>query len=496
MREAREDSLPAARTSNRAGASLLRYVARACRETAASRRGDRSAIETVLALAVEATRTERAFVARPETSCAGTPLIEAYFGPADRRTGPSRTVVRLVATRARPLISTDVRADDRLREGESVRALELRRVLATAIPGDVRGRILVLDGRTPTNPQLPASLADALDGFAALVGLTLPRTPADTLTDPAVRADLPVPCSEAMREALIWADRVARTDLPVLVRGETGAGKEVVARRIHARSRRAAGPMLAINCAALPETLLEAELFGSVRGAYTGADRDRTGLFRLAHGGTLLLDEIGEMTPSMQAKLLRALEDRRIRPIGAAAETEADVRVVAATHRDLGRLVDRGEFRLDLFHRIAVLEVRVPPLRERIADLRTLVAELAPGLARDTGLGLPRIDDDAWPVLESHGWPGNVRELRAVIARAMLRADPLPVRARHLGEIHRVPSARACGPTHDASLERRMIVDALRAADGVIARAAADIGWSRQKLQRRIGTLGIERGEP
>jgi two-component system response regulator PilR (NtrC family) len=252
--------------------------------------------------------------------------------------------------------------------------------------------------------------------------------------------------------------------------------------------------MLALNCAALPETLFEAELFGTVRGAYTGADRDRAGLFGMAHGGTLFLDEIGDMARPMQAKLLRTLEDRRIRPLGSASEIEVDVRVVAATHRDLGRLVDRGEFRADLLHRLAVLEVRVPPLRERIVDLRPLVAALAPSLARDTGLGLPRVEDDAWRTLESYSWPGNVRELRAVLARAMLRAGSSPVRAVHIAELRHGGAGGAGDGGPDASLERRMIADALREAGGVVRRAALDIGWSRQKLSRRIAALGIDRG--
>jgi DNA-binding NtrC family response regulator len=491
VRKAREDSPVAPRPSNRPSSSLLGFVARACREAGGGAVGDAAALDRVLGLAVAATRTERAFVVRSEL--AGAPTIEAYHGPPDRCSSPSRTAVRLVAGRDRALIRPALEAGDRLLDGESVRALALRSVLAASVPHVVPARILLLDGRAPAGVQLPTALAEALDAFAAVVGMTLALSPCATpspssteaAADPTVRA-------ETMRDALAWADRAARTELPVLVRGETGAGKERFAQRIHARSRRHAGPLLAINCAAVPESLLEAELFGSVRGAYTGADRDRVGLFRQAHGGTLFLDEIGEMPPAMQAKLLRALEDRRVRPIGGAAEVDVDARLVAATHRDLSRLVERGGFRSDLFHRLAVLEVLVPPLRDRIEDLRALVAELAPQLSRETGCVVPQIDEDAWHALETHAWPGNVRELRAVLARAMLRAGPEPLSARHLGPLGGRGGERTVGPSSD-SLERRMIVDALDRADGVVAHAARRIGWTRQKLARRMRAIGIAR---
>jgi transcriptional regulator with AAA-type ATPase domain len=470
VRKAREDSPLALGPSN----SLLGLVAEACR-TAGSSRGERSALERILALAVLATRTERAFVLRADAS------IEAYHGPPDRCSSPSRTAVRLAVGRDRALIRPDLTTGDRLLAGESVRGLALRCVLATIVPHVAPSRVLLLDGRAPAGIQV----AEALDAFAAVVGWTLSAWPlAAAPTIEAVR-------STSMVEALAWADRAARTELPILVRGETGSGKERFARRIHLHSRRPTGPLLAINCAAVPETLLEGELFGSARGAYTGADRDRVGLFRQAHGGTLFLDEIGEMTQAMQAKLLRALEERRVRPIGGATEIEVDARLVAATHRDLSALVEQGAFRSDLFHRLAVLEVLVPPLRERIEDLRPLVTELAPPLARETGCALPRLEDDAWRALEAHDWPGNVRELRSVLARAMLRAGSEPIAARHLGALASPVEARA-GRARE-TLERRMILEALDRAEGVVAHAARRIGWSRQKLARRMRATGVSR---
>ncbi len=286
-----------------------------------------------------------------------------------------------------------------------------------------------------------------------------------------------------------WVRRIAPTSLPVLVQGESGCGKEEVSRALHRLSSCRAGPFVPINCSALAESLLEAELFGSVRGAYTGSDRDRPGLFRQAHGGTLFLDEVGDMPPSMQAKLLRALESGRIRPVGSSEEAEVDVRIVAATHRDLRR----SSFRPDLYYRLAVLRVEIPPLRERLDDLSTLVSELAPRLSRQTGrLALP-LTAEAWRVLRSHTWPGNVRELHAVLARALLRADSGEIRAEHLRPLGDDPGRSVCAGTSGVALERSMIETALREAGGVVTSAAARIGWSRQKLYRRMKGLGIPR---
>jgi DNA-binding NtrC family response regulator len=294
-----------------------------------------------------------------------------------------------------------------------------------------------------------------------------------------------------------WVRRVADADLPVLVQGESGSGKEGVSQALHSLSGRQGGPFVAINCTALTETLLEAELFGASRGAYTGADRDRPGLFRQAHRGTLFLDEVGDMPPAMQAKLLRALELGRVRPVGGSREFDVDVRVVAATHRDLARRVAEGAFRADLYYRLAVLQVHVPPLRERLEDLPLLVAELAPRLARQVGRRSLRLGDDAWLALRAHSWPGNVRELHSVLARALLRSNGGTITARHLGPwTAPAPSAgpvEAPVPAADEPLENGMIAAALRASAGSVAGAARRIGWTRQKLYRRIKVLGIRR---
>jgi len=290
------------------------------------------------------------------------------------------------------------------------------------------------------------------------------------------------------RRMMNWVRRVARSDLSVLVCGETGSGKEGVARALHAESRRAGHPFVAINCTALSETLLDAELFGSVRGAYTGSDRDRPGLFRLAHGGTLLLDEVGDMAPAMQAKLLRTLQERRVRPVGGETELHVDVRVVSATHRDLERDVREGRFRADLFYRLAVAVVRVPPLRRRLDDLDLLVGSLARRLRGETGCANVRLAPCARLRLLGHCWPGNVRELHAVLARALLRSNGAEIRAAHLDL--RLPAIPGADGSADP-LERRMIDEALRDADGSVTAAARRIGWTRQKLYRRMKALRV-----
>jgi DNA-binding NtrC family response regulator len=263
-----------------------------------------------------------------------------------------------------------------------------------------------------------------------------------------------------------------------------------VARLIHRASPRRHAPFIGVNCAGLSLSLLAAELFGAVRGAYTGAERDRPGLFRAANHGTLFLDEIGEMPFAMQTALLRVVQDGRVRPVGGTEEYAVDVRIVAATHRDLADEVRHGRFREDLYHRLAVLLVQVPPLRARLDDLRPLVEALAPALARDTGCPPPRLTRSAWAALERHDWPGNVRELQAVLGRAMLAAEGAEIDARHLLLGHGSGGAgRAAASARGR--ERAMIEAAVAECGGSIAAAAAVIGWSRQKLYRRLRDVGL-----
>jgi two-component system response regulator HydG len=221
--------------------------------------------------------------------------------------------------------------------------------------------------------------------------------------------------------------RVARSTAPVLIRGESGTGKELIARAIHAAGARRDAPFVALNCAAMPETLVEAELFGHARGAFTGAVSDRAGLFQLADGGTLFLDEIGDMPPATQAKLLRVLQDREVRAVGASTSRPIDVRVISATHRDLEQRVESGDFRQDLLYRLAVLPITAPALRDRLSDIPVLAAHfLSRACARAPEAALVELDADALAALAAHTWPGNVRELENVIERlVVMAADPI-----------------------------------------------------------------------
>ncbi|MCL4235401.1 MAG: sigma 54-interacting transcriptional regulator [Deltaproteobacteria bacterium] len=235
-----------------------------------------------------------------------------------------------------------------------------------------------------------------------------------------------------IRELGELVHRVAPLDVTVLVRGETGTGKELVARAVHELSRRAAGPFVALNCATVPRDLFESELFGHVRGAFSGAVRDRRGMFALAHGGTLFLDEIGELPLDVQARLLRVLDDRRVRPVGGETPVACDVRVVAATHRDLERFVREGRFREDLWYRLNMVPLMMPPLRERLSDLDALTTHLVAREAAAQGRAAPTLRPETLDALRRHDWPGNVRELAAVLARAIILAGDGPVEPGHV----------------------------------------------------------------
>jgi transcriptional regulator with GAF, ATPase, and Fis domain len=298
--------------------------------------------------------------------------------------------------------------------------------------------------------------------------------------------------------AIDAARKVAATAATVLLTGESGTGKEVVARAIHQASTRAEGPFVAVNCAALPETLVESELFGHERGAFTGADRLKRGRFELAAGGTLLLDEIGELTPSMQAKLLRVLQERQYERVGGTTTLEADVRLIAATNRDLERAVADGRFREDLFYRLAVFRIHLPALRERGEDVLLLADRFVRELGARMGRQEAGFSSAAREVLLAHAWPGNVRELQNAIERALIVADGELISPEHLDIVPRAPGevtipAVAARPAEApppvltiAELEKGMITEALRRTKGNKARAAAALGLSPTRLLRRI----------
>jgi len=284
--------------------------------------------------------------------------------------------------------------------------------------------------------------------------------------------------------------RVAGTDATVLLTGESGTGKEVAARALHRWSRRAAGPFVAVNCAAVSETLLESEMFGHRKGAFTGATETRRGRLELAEGGTLFLDEIGEMKPELQARLLRVLQDRRFERVGGTRTLEADVRWVAATNRDLGELMADGRFREDLYHRLSVFPIRLPPLRERPADVAPLSAFLLREAGRRMGRPGLRLGDEAVAALAAHPWPGNVRELANVLERAAILADGDRIGPEHLllGAGQRAVSKEARSL---AEVEEEAIRAALAGEGGNRKRAAARLGIGLRTLYDKIKLYGL-----
>lgn len=305
--------------------------------------------------------------------------------------------------------------------------------------------------------------------------------------------------SPLMNDLLTMIDKVSRTDSTVLIRGESGTGKELVARAIHARSGRRDRPFVAVNCAALPETLLESELFGHSRGAFTGAVTSKTGLFEEADGGTILLDEIGDVSPVLQAKLLRVLQEGEFFRVGETRPRKVDVRVLAATNRDLERAMADGVFRPDLFYRLNIISLHVPPLRDRSEDIPLLAAHFLDRLSRKCGKRVSRISSEALQMLMKHQWPGNVRELENVIERGVILADTEEITTAELPvELSQEKSRDRQGPENlplDEAVrrfEKEMILKALREAGGVQARAAEVLGIKRTTLNEKIKRLGLQ----
>ena len=308
--------------------------------------------------------------------------------------------------------------------------------------------------------------------------------------------------SPAMKQALDVATKVARYPSPVLITGESGTGKELVARLIHRESDRAEQPFVPVNCGAIPENLLESELFGYTRGAFTGADRERVGLFEEASGGTLFLDEIGEMPPALQVKLLRALQEGEIRRLGENRPRAVDVRIIAATNRDLEEEMRQGRFRRDLYYRIAVVPIHLVPLRQRKEEIPLLVQHFIELYNRKLNLNIQGIEADAMRLLLDHSWPGNARELENTIERAMVLATGPKITAEDLPVHIRMPVPALDEPTlpedelsvkkHGAILERRLIKKALERTGGNKTRAAELLELSSRALLYKIRDYGLE----
>jgi DNA-binding NtrC family response regulator len=304
----------------------------------------------------------------------------------------------------------------------------------------------------------------------------------------------------AMRRVFDQVLRVAETDLTVLVRGESGTGKELVAQALHQQSARARRPFVAVNCAAIQRELVESELFGHEKGAFTGASARRVGRFEAADGGTLFLDELGDMALETQAKVLRALQERTIERVGGGRPIPVDVRVVAATHRDLEAEVARGRFREDLFYRLRVVELALPPLRERLEDLPALCDALLDGVARRLGRPRRTLSEGALARLAEHPFPGNVRELKNILERAAVLSPGAALEPEDLG-LTTAPATRAPDAPQEPFMEARRraqeafdrayLVRALRSHGGNISRTAEAIGMHRQSFQQRLRELNL-----
>jgi two-component system response regulator AtoC len=369
----------------------------------------------------------------------------------------------------------------------------------------VRGRRLVAGARVPLQP------GDALEVGASLILVH----PGDA---PAQDAPVVAPCAApptdeaAMARLARLLDRVAPSTISVLLLGETGVGKEVVATQLHQRSPRADRPFLRLNCAALSESLLESELFGHEKGAFTGAVQTKPGLLESAQGGTVLFDEVGEMPLELQAKLLRVLEAREVMRVGALKARAIDVRVVSATNVDLAAQVERGAFRRDLYYRLNGIRLHIPSLRERLDELAELAQRFVAEAAAREGARVSRIPavcPETLEVLRRHTWPGNLRELRNVIDRAVVLSGGEDLTPEHLpDDLCPPPQADAAGPgpgalppadaprslrEEVAAAERRRILDALEACGGNQTRAAQALGVSRRTLVSRLSEYGLPR---
>jgi len=318
--------------------------------------------------------------------------------------------------------------------------------------------------------------------------------------------------SPAMKQVISLLEKVVHVDTPVLITGPSGSGKELVARAIHFNSKRKVGPFVAVNCAAINENLLESELFGHLRGSFTGAVKDKIGLFQAADKGTLLLDEVGELAPSVQAKLLRVLQEGTFMPVGSITERAADVRVVAATNRDLAKMVEEGKFREDLYYRLNVINIALPPLHERKEDIMPIVDHLLDKLAEHRHTPSKALSPEAANMLTAYKWRGNVRELENEIERMlilgqddeMLGPELLSSRIREAtGEALELSAVPLTGTLASGvslkkaieDLERRMIQDALIRLEGNKSSAAKELGISRSSLISKVQEYGLEKKE-
>jgi DNA-binding NtrC family response regulator len=388
-------------------------------------------------------------------------------------------------------------SDVRLPDGSGERLFETRQRMAAALPpwlfitafASVDRAVAMLQAGARDYVTKPFDIAELVCKVRAAVGETVEGPPS-------AQAEAGVlGTSAAMRQLATQAERVARRARTVLITGESGAGKEVLARHLHTLTHpQGAAPFVAVNCGAIPETLIEAALFGHERGAYTGADRQRRGYLEQAHGGTLFLDEIAELTPAMQVRLLRVLQDRQVQRLGGETTVPVDMRVICATHRDLQQWVQQGRFREDLYYRIHVVHLKVPPLRERPEDVLWLAQRFLQDQARERAEPVRRLTPAARAALLGHAWPGNVRELHNRIERACVMSEQPEVEDTELFEERQASAPTGELPTLEAFVadaEKVYLSAVLLRFDGRVGLAAQALGISRKTLWEKSKRHGL-----
>jgi len=507
-------------------------------------------LERITDAAVELSGAERGFVLLPEDGVLEPKLVRTSgAAPDDPSVAFSRSIAEAVFIDGEPILTVDARDDRRLSEYLSVHKLMLKSVACLPIRGRTgsvgvlylehrirRGRfrdddldmllafadqaaialenarlVSELEGRKEELEQANRELEDAK---AEIERVLVART--DELAETKRELDRTrvqlrgryrksgiIGRSEAMRRVFAVIDRVAETNVPVVIQGESGTGKELVARAIHYASNRTKKPFIALNCAAIPEALLESELFGHVKGAFTGADRDRRGVLSRANGGTLFLDEVGDMPAKMQVDLLRVLQDGKVRPVGGEEEEQVDVRILSASNKMLRDQVAKREFREDLYYRLNVVEIRLPPLRERAGDLPLLVDHVLERIAESEGASRKRITKAALDALSRHPLPGNVRQLEHVLLNAcvMTEGDTIDAGDLALGDVganeqlaasavEPAPASRARPPAQNLddfkTAEKQRILAALEEHNWNRAKAARSLGIPRRTFYRRL----------
>ena len=459
---------------------------------------------TTLEAVLKTTGADRCYVAIDSVGEEPGEWFQSHVG-GNQEFGVSRSLIKRVRSSEGVVFVPESSSDPEVAGLLSVRREGISSSLAVplrALGGSVG--VLYADciepGRSlrPADFQKAALLGRMLAG--AIGNRKLVRSVLDRDLPLALRSRSPA-CKDMIEQARLFAP----TDYTILIRGETGAGKEVMARGLHELSNRASGPFVAVNCAAIPTQLMESELFGHVKGSFTGAVTDREGFFVAAQKGTLFLDEIGDMEIDLQAKILRALEAREVTPVGGSKNVPVDVRILAATHRDLEGMVEAGDFREDLYYRLRELEVRIPPLRERPEDILQLAEQFVAEAAAELSVRSPSLAPDAVRLILEHSWKGNVRELRHAVRTALLRARTGELRAEHLELAQSRVTASSSDtsstePQEDDSTswkerldeqEREALRRTLEQAGGNLTKAAAAFGLARTTYRERLLRFGL-----